>query len=629
MPGTKSAPVRRECTIAPCLAHGCTTGRRQTSHNMPDYGFYYGEQPLGAFHLRSCFTSGHKFGLAPHPSRLNFADSQWWSVVEGELSTNVFCFAARGAGIFEFIWWGAKVVNTVTPCLLPFSVLKIRPRNGVPLYLRCNVAESALPLLDTERDMPRNSSQRSEKGDDELEGARAQACANSARYRVQNREHLAMRGRDDRKTAFVAKHGFRAYLDRHLDYLGAWNQVAGHKAHLSLGVLGTLLAVNLLQLRHFLGVNLFALGLALRPEVLDRLTMVLLAVGLREFARVVVVVAAGADGGIGFLEEVEIDALAFLQVGSRHDLGDGYNALPSPLLSLPRPRIYPRAWQRVNSMLCGRDAFKACIVISGLQGLRRTGLRMLDTGASKKFHDMEQWWTALCTEQHQGGCPPFEPVTFTLNPPSKTYPSSAPCTCMLPAPNAGTSAAAGQATAPRAAMVPMPAPSPFCGGSSLDAATPTKDEPTSPSLHLNVPPHVTPLTHVQLTPTGHVHTDVIAQERAAAEANPPLHAPVRPTVAATPRAAAPGDCPHPSVLVTPQQTGNDLHAPAPAAADDAPAPTMYRIRGVAVMYSMHAATLVAARHLNLAEPKIMVTNNASKLEAWITMKKFVGEDKDV
>ncbi|KAJ7718177.1 hypothetical protein B0H14DRAFT_3521769 [Mycena olivaceomarginata] len=57
------------------------------------------------------------------------------------------------------------------------------------------------------------------EGDAELERARAQARANSARYRAQNRERLAMRARDDRKTAFVAKHGFRAYLDRRLDYL--------------------------------------------------------------------------------------------------------------------------------------------------------------------------------------------------------------------------------------------------------------------------------------------------------------------------------------------------------------------------------------------------------------------------
>jgi hypothetical protein len=55
---------------------------------------------------------------------------------------------------------------------------------------------------------------------------------------------------------------------------------------------------------------------------------------------------------------------------------------------------------------------------------------------------------------------------------------------------------------------------------------------------------------------------------------------------------------------------------------------MYGIRGVAVMYPTHGTALAAARCLNLAEPKIMVTNNASKLEAWITMKKFVGEDED-
>ncbi|KAJ7811958.1 hypothetical protein B0H14DRAFT_3479281 [Mycena olivaceomarginata] len=226
----------------------------------------------------------------------------------------------------------------------------------------------------------------------------------------------------------------------------------------------------------------------------------------------------------------------------------------------------------------------------------------------KKWHDMEQWWTALCTEQHKGGCPPFEPITFTLNPPNRTHPSSAPCTRTLPAPSAGTSAAAGQGTVPHAAMVPMPAPSPFCGGSSLNAATPmatpTKDEPSTPSLHLNVPPRVTPLTR-NAPPRRRIPLCV--------RAGPP-------TVTAIPRAAAPGDRPHPSVLVT-YQTGEVQRAAAPA-------PTMYGIRSVAVMYATHSAALAAARLLNLAELKIMVTSNASKLEAWITMKKFVGEDED-
>jgi hypothetical protein len=34
-----------------------------------------------------------------------------------------------------------------------------------------------------------------------------------------NRERLAAKARGDRKTAFVAKHGFRAYLNRRLDNL--------------------------------------------------------------------------------------------------------------------------------------------------------------------------------------------------------------------------------------------------------------------------------------------------------------------------------------------------------------------------------------------------------------------------
>ncbi|KAJ7901673.1 hypothetical protein B0H14DRAFT_2555383 [Mycena olivaceomarginata] len=248
----------------------------------------------------------------------------------------------------------------------------------------------------------------------------------------------------------------------------------------------------------------------------------------------------------------------------------------------------------------------------------------------KKWADVEAWWRGLCREQHQGGCPAFEPVTFTLNPPNNTHPSSAACTRLIPA------AVTVPAAAATRTMVPMPAPSPFGGGSSLEAATPvksepntpTKEEPTTPGLQLNVPPRVTPFTRVQLTPTGHARAAAIAQERAAAAERPAADGRAVPAhdVAATPRAGGHGDAPCSSILVTPRAEAHGGRAPAPAPVP-AEAPEMYGLRGVSVFYTSHVASMAAARSLGI-EPKLMVLSNMEKLQAWMTMKPFVGEDED-
>ncbi|KAJ7807694.1 hypothetical protein B0H14DRAFT_3483060 [Mycena olivaceomarginata] len=223
-----------------------------------------------------------------------------------------------------------------------------------------------------------------------------------------------------------------------------------------------------------------------------------------------------------------------------------------------------------------------------------------------------------------------EPVTFTLNPPNNTHPSSAACTRLIP------TAVTVPATAATRTMVPMPAPSPFGGGSSLEAATPvksepnmpTKEEPTTPGLQLNVPLRVTPFTCVQLTPTGHARAAAIAQECAAAAEHPAADGRAVPAhdVAATPRAGGHGDAPHSSILVTPRAEAHGGRAPAPAPVPTE-APEMYGLRGVSVFYTSHAAAMAAARSLGI-EPKLMVSLNVEKLQAWMTMKPFVGKDED-
>ncbi|KAJ7811957.1 hypothetical protein B0H14DRAFT_2606145 [Mycena olivaceomarginata] len=149
---------------------------------------------------------------------------------------NRFHFASRGASIFILFWGLGKVVNTerrtlilyhhhdsvkLSHCALPqyskFSQeMASRFARGAAAQKMCRLCPiQRAPCQGT----PPEGARTLKEGDDELERARAQARANSARYRAQNRERLAARARNDRKTAFVAKYSFRAYLERHLDNL--------------------------------------------------------------------------------------------------------------------------------------------------------------------------------------------------------------------------------------------------------------------------------------------------------------------------------------------------------------------------------------------------------------------------
>ncbi|KAJ7026242.1 hypothetical protein C8F04DRAFT_1190786 [Mycena alexandri] len=164
--------------------------------------------------------------------------------------------------------------------------------------------------------------------------------------------------------------------------------------------------------------------------------------------------------------------------------------------------------------------------------------------AFKTWHDARLWWSGMCSLHHQISCPPFEPLTFTLNPPFNTHPTSPPCTtpagaAKIAAANAAnaapvvppvagptlrappphlptlatTSGAAPIASSSRTALIasssrtgPVPAPSPFNSATPTKQESPAKrEEPASPRLTLNVPPRVAiaPNTRIQLTPTGH------------------------------------------------------------------------------------------------------------------------------
>ncbi|KAF8137812.1 hypothetical protein K438DRAFT_1996669 [Mycena galopus ATCC 62051] len=276
----------------------------------------------------------------------------------------------------------------------------------------------------------------------------------------------------------------------------------------------------------------------------------------------------------------------------------------------------------------------------------------------KKWRELEHWWREKCVEEHKGHCPPFETVTFTLNPPYSTHPSSQPCTRIPTAivdapPSAAIVDALPSTAAPAAATLRiapsalMPAPSLFRASSSRSPSSSSsssslfqddpKEEPITPTLKLNAPPRVTLETRVQLTPTGRACGEALV---AAAARDPALAyaaassaaAAPAPTVAVTPWAVRQGLPTH-SILVTPQPAAAAANAAAPVAvapadpaAPSAIPPELYGIRGVAVFYFSHESVIAGAASLGLKDPKILVSRNAAKVKAWMQGQPFAGDD---
>ncbi|KAJ7736631.1 hypothetical protein B0H16DRAFT_1730678 [Mycena metata] len=316
----------------------------------------------------------------------------------------------------------------------------------------------------------------------------------------------------------------------------------------------------------------------------------------------------------------------------------------------------------------------------------------------KKWADLEHWWSGMCATHHTAGCPPFEPLGFSLNAPYNTHPSSPPCTRSGGAIPRGTltlpnlpllpayvpTAVAGPSTA--VAGWPVPAPSPFA------APAHKKEEPLSPNLRS--PPHVAVNTRVQLTPTGGQRGLHLAAAAAAAQGGnfTPRPAALRTTILAasldtdeeddedytdlestltgssalstapssrrssleldlaTPvyvpaPAPAPGVAPPvyvpapapapapgavplfraapviPSVLVTPRPGAPSTPEPV----RHLPRVRQYALRGVSVFYPSNESARAAALSLGI-EPKIMMSENVEKLEAWMSGETFLGED---
>ncbi|KAJ6630399.1 hypothetical protein B0H10DRAFT_1939158 [Mycena sp. CBHHK59/15] len=295
----------------------------------------------------------------------------------------------------------------------------------------------------------------------------------------------------------------------------------------------------------------------------------------------------------------------------------------------------------------------------------------------KKWVDVQYWWHQQCVDAHgSGGCPPFEPVTFSLVPDPVAQPGPPPCTHIHnPDVHGGTTSPA--IAGPSTTSVPLPtaAPSPFASTSSSTSSSvsstsslsstlssgsmsssgspstsrfPKKEEPSSPQLPAaapatpvtprQIPGHrpipfvtevtpnglcitrtapVTPHTRVRLTPAGEAYADAVA-----ARDGPSVLRTPTPASCAAAAAAAP---PPPTVLVTPRVSvpANGAAAPAPRRRTRV---VQYGIRGVVVFYSTFESAQAAAQALGLPDSKIMFSSNSDKLEQWMSGKPFEGEE---
>ncbi|KAJ6493095.1 hypothetical protein C8R45DRAFT_1095611 [Mycena sanguinolenta] len=263
----------------------------------------------------------------------------------------------------------------------------------------------------------------------------------------------------------------------------------------------------------------------------------------------------------------------------------------------------------------------------------------------KSFKTMDpglDWWDNQCDVHHQGRCPDFEPVIFSLVADPVRQPGPPPCS--------GTPLVSASTPSIPAAPSPFNTPSPLLPTPSLFASTVKKEQspefsPHGPHVKIEQPssstpkknsrgpspsvsPRVTPGTCVSLTPAGLARANLLqahANLQSVPETPPRPRAPV-PSVVVTPAA------PHGvagSVLTTPIPRAAPAPAPAPAPpapAPPAPAPVPLPVPAPLELVTDPDTGACAAKKLGLEDGKIMVSSNVDKVEAWMTNQPFVGDD---
>ncbi|KAJ7891187.1 hypothetical protein B0H14DRAFT_2560783 [Mycena olivaceomarginata] len=160
----------------------------------------------------------------------------------------------------------------------------------------------------------------------------------------------------------------------------------------------------------------------------------------------------------------------------------------------------------------------------------------------------------------------------------------------------------------------------FDGGAPLMGVKKEEEEENAPCLRLNPPPRVTPSTRVLLSPSGRARGDLLVARAAAAAAA------AAPTVAASP---------HREEEVTPTAPNSSLGDCYPTLgrrccssrsrppSRPRPAPRL-ALSNTGFVGSRSAQA--AAGRLGMSDAKIMVSENAEKLQAWMLGERFFGED---
>ncbi|KAJ7803374.1 hypothetical protein B0H14DRAFT_2613392 [Mycena olivaceomarginata] len=499
-------------------------------------------------------------------------------------------------------------------------------------------------------------------GDEVLERARERARLASARYRAGNRDELALKQRQVRKRAFIHKHGLYTHIQRRFDAPIPGREPDSEpedadEEDLSWGPVEPGWAplddsADDRRLTSALHTKLVQAGNCTASMYFDMNEHQ----HLRKLFLLVTVHTVHTDAFLGShvnpqpstLDPSADFSLLPKTAPQRLTYSEPTSASSSPLFSSPTLWILPVGLLQSSSrisMHCippyhaslgheGRNAHDhsaACLyyaVWTGRLDCMGSDGRYTD-GRQQSFrtwNDLELWWRGLCHEQHQGTCPAFEPVTFTLNPPANRYPSSPACT-------------RGFAVAPPAPAVPalqfpkdttirqgpQPAGSPFGpsstsstgsafdGGASLMGVKKEEEEENVPCLHLNPLPRVTPSTRVLLSPSGRARGDLLVARAAAAAA---------PTVAASPHCEeeVTPTCPtRPSVIVTPRLADAAAHpVPAPRSC---PRASRYPIRdswgrGLLPIVQLGPGGGRATRHVRREDHGVREHGEAAGLDAW-------------
>ncbi|KAJ7367229.1 hypothetical protein DFH08DRAFT_949202 [Mycena albidolilacea] len=289
----------------------------------------------------------------------------------------------------------------------------------------------------------------------------------------------------------------------------------------------------------------------------------------------------------------------------------------------------------------------------------------------KTWAEAEQWWASQCAELYINGCPPFEPLTFSLVPDPFRQPGppgcarvvaaapvavaaprapllspiAVPCTVLPPAgsPFASGSAASSMSSSPSSASSLSSSESLFDSDSCTAPLMPKKEAASPipkkernpllfPSSKSTRPPTASPSTRACSSPppaymTGRGIPRTAAPAPAPAARDFPSRSP-------TPASDDDGDDDDPmpatptpaarrargsarSILATPQQGGAVALAPPRAVAPSSSPPL-----------TIYAAAHAAAVNLGLPDSKIMFseTDNIEKLQDWMSGKPFLGDD---